>query len=64
VNQSALNATVDTIREHISKRIQTLGNKTHGPQYSEAEKLRAAHGVRELVKLQNWIESRIDIKGN
>jgi hypothetical protein len=51
-------ATVDSILNHIHQRLQTLGNKTHGPAHSDEERLRAAHGIRELVKLQTWITGR------
>lgn len=51
-------ASVESILEHIQCRLQTLGNKTHGPQYSAEDRLRAAHGIRELVKLDSWIRTR------
>lgn len=47
--------TSQEIIERISQRLAVLGNKTRGTKSSDEEKLRAAHGARELTKLRDWI---------
>lgn len=50
---------VAPIVERIGSRMVVLGNKTHSTKSSADEKTRAAHGIRELVKLREWIEDRL-----
>jgi hypothetical protein len=47
--------TIESVLTHIRIRLKTLGDKTHGPQYHEVDRLRASHGIRELMKLEKWL---------
>lgn len=47
--------TTNEILEKIDSRLRVLGNKTHSNKTTADEKLRAAHGARELSKLREWI---------
>jgi len=47
--------TVQDILDRIAGRLIVLGNKTRGNKSTADEKLRAAHGARELAKIQEWI---------
>lgn len=55
--------TIEEVLEHIAIRLVTLGNKTRSERNTYADRLRAAHGIRELVKIDKWIKVRMDKKG-
>lgn len=48
------------VLDRITQRLSTLGNKTRGKHSSDDEKLRAAHGARELTKLRDWILTKTE----
>lgn len=48
------------VLDRITQRLSTLGNKTRSKHSGDDEKLRAAHGARELTKLRDWIITKID----
>lgn len=50
--------TVDAVLQHINIRLISLGNKTRSDKNADADRTRAAHGIRELMKLKEWIRTR------
>ena len=55
--------TIEEVLEHIAIRLVTLGNATRSTQNRYSDRLRAAHGIRELVKIDKWIKVRMEKKG-
>ena len=49
--------TMGDVLQRIADRLIVLGNKTRGNKSTDEEKTRAAHGARELVRLQEWIKN-------
>lgn len=52
--------TIEEVLEHFAIRLVTLGNATRSTQNRYSDRLRAAHGIRELVKIDKWIKVRMN----